>query len=441
MVPSGDAVLETEQGVVFARGGLVGESVRVQLDPKGGKVRRGRIVSVLTPSASRVEPPCVYAARCGGCALMHASLDAQRALQQGFLRDALHKGGAPDELEVRLTHSDRTLGYRRRARIAFRRTRGLAQLGFRRERSNELVDVDQCIVLAPELTHALTALRGTVRHLLEGEGEISLAVGREGGAVIVIKSPLAQPPALYAACEALVSARPAPLDGEARAESPSAPGGTGADAPRATTNALRIAGVALYVGGVTKPGLFGDAREWSEGYDGALLEGTIGGFSQAHPDINRALVARVAELAQTRDMRVLELYAGAGNFTVALAPGAQSYTAVEQSPDAVRALRSNLGARSLAVKIVEGDVVQKLAGQPIDVVVLDPPRTGAAGVLTALALRKPRRIVYVSCDPATLARDLGELLPRGYRLTWAEAFEMFPQTADLESVVLLEREN
>ena len=436
-------MLETELGVVFARGGLVGETVRVQLDPKAGKLRRGRIISVLTPSPARVEPPCVYAERCGGCALMHATPDAQRALQLGFLRDALRKVGVPEQLEVRLTHSERTLGYRRRARLAFRapvpraaaargqtqeRARGPAQLGFRRERSHDLVDVERCIVLAPELARALTALRKTVLTLLEGEGEISLAVGHEGGVVVVIKSPLAQPPALYAACEALVHATSASADtGDA----------TSAD----SSDAPRIAGVALYVAGITKPGLFGDAREWSVGHDGALLEGTIGGFSQAHAEINRALVSRVVELAQTHDARVLELYAGTGNFSVALAPGAQSYTAVEQSPEAVRALRNNLGARALAAKVVEGDVVDKLAGPPVDVVVLDPPRTGAAGVLRALCARKPHRIVYVSCDPATLARDLGELLTRGYRLTWAEAFEMFPQTADLESVVLLEREN
>jgi 23S rRNA (uracil1939-C5)-methyltransferase len=436
-------VLETEQGVVFARGGLVGETVRVSLDPKSGKVRRGRIISVLTPSASRVTPPCVYAERCGGCALMHASPEAQRALQVGFLRDALRKVGAPDELEVRLTHSERTLGYRRRARLSFfrsraedprastfrsraedprastRRVRGPAQLGFRRERSHELVDVEACLVLAPELAHALSALRKTVLPVLEGEGEISMALGREGGAVLVIRTPVAQPPALYAACDALVASTASGPDG---------------------TSTRPIAGVALYVAGITKPGLFGDAREWSEGHDGALLEGTVGGFSQAHAEINQALVSRVVELAQTEDQRVLELYAGAGNFTVALAKGAASYTAIEQSPDAVRALRSNLASRALTAKVVEGDVAQKLEGSAIDVVVLDPPRTGAPHVLSALLARKPRRIVYVSCDPATLARDVGEVLTRGYRLAWAEAFEMFPQTADLESVVLLERE-
>jgi 23S rRNA (uracil1939-C5)-methyltransferase len=239
---------------------------------------------------------------------------------------------------------------------------------------------------------------------LTGEGEIQLALGQDARAVAVIRCDAPQSPALYRTAEALVP---------------------------------ELAGVALSVQGVRAT--FGDAREWSQALDGSLLEGPIGGFSQANRAVNEVLVARVAELAQTEGMRVLELYAGSGNFTVALAKGALTYGAVEQAPDAVRALKQNLAARALAVKVVEGDVARSLAGPALDVVVLDPPRTGAPGVLPALLSRKPKRIVYVSCDPATLARDVGEVVSHGYAVRWAEAFEMFPQTADLESVVLLER--
>lgn len=410
VVASGDAVVETSQGLFFVRGALVGETVRVSPDAKGGRIRRARLVEVVAPSADRVIPACPYAVRCGGCALMHGTLAAQRALKQRFLRDALAKAGADVErLPIRLTEASEVLGYRRRARLAFRATRGGGLLGFRRERSHELVDIDACAVLVAPLARALSLVRARVLPALTGEGELSLALGRDGGAVIVLRSADPQPPAAYAACGALVA------------------------------EPLGVAGVALFAAGVSKPALFGDAREWSEGLDGAPLEGTVAGFSQAHAEINRALVGRVAELARTSGARVLELYAGSGNFTVALAPGAARYTAVEQSPEAVAALRQNLAARGLAAKLVAGDAAQQLTGGLLDVVVLDPPRSGAPGVLAALATRKPRRVVYVSCDPATLGRDCKELLARGYALAWAEAFEMFPQTADLESVVLLER--
>ncbi|MDB4973190.1 MAG: rRNA (Uracil-5-) -methyltransferase RumA [Myxococcaceae bacterium] len=408
VVPSGDAVVETASGIVFARGGLPGETVQLTLDGKPGRVRRGRIVAVETPSPARVEPPCPYVERCGGCSLMHASPAQQRALQLQFLRDALRKAGAPPTLEPRLVSTEQTLGYRVRARLAYRRTRGPAQLGFRRERSHDIVDIDRCLVFSAPLQDALTAVRATLLGLVEGEGELSLAVGVGGAPVLVLRSELPQPPALYTACQQLVDSG-------------------------------RFAGIALYIAFASKPASFGDAREWSRALDDRPLEGTIGGFSQAHAAINRELVAHVAELAQTSGMRVLELYAGAGNFTVALAGGALSYTAIEQAPAAVQALRNNLAARALTAKVVEADVAQKLAGGPLDVVLLDPPRTGAPGVLPALLTRKPRRIVYVSCDPATLSRDVAELLPRAYTLRSAVAFEMFPQTADLESVVLLER--
>jgi 23S rRNA (uracil1939-C5)-methyltransferase len=136
---------------------------------------------------------------------------------------------------------------------------------------------------------------------------------------------------------------------------------------------------------------------------------------------------------------VLELYAGHGNFTVALASGARSYTAVEQDPAAVQALRRNLARRGLAPKVVEGDAAAQRSGGPLDLLVLDPPRAGAPQVLEHLLPRKMTEIVYVSCDPATLARDLAPLFARGYRVTWAEVFDMFPQTADLESLVVLAR--
>lgn len=407
VVSSGDAIVETTRGLVFVRGALVGEQLRISLDDKRGRVQRGRLVEVLEPSSARVEPPCPYVQRCGGCALMHASPEAQHALRVGFLRSALRKVGVSDEVVVHDSASPEPYGYRRRARLAFRVGGRGRELGFRRERSHDIADIERCLVLAPPLERALELVRARLLGLLAGEGELSLALGLGGAAVVVLRSESVQQPALYTACEALVQ------DGG-------------------------IAGVALYVAGASKPALFGDAREWSEGFDGQPLEGTVAGFAQANAAVNRALVARVVERVQSRDARVLELYAGSGNFTIALAAGAASYTAIEQAPDAVAALRRNLAARSLAAKVVEGDVSERVrrAG-PIDVVLLDPPRTGAPGVLAAIAAHKPKRVVYVSCDPATLARDLAELLPR-YTLTWLEAFEMFPQTAELESLAVLE---
>lgn len=407
IVQSGEAVLETEQGAVFVRGALRGERVVVSLDAKAKRPLRGRLVTVLEAAPERVVPPCPHVERCGGCPLMHASRAEQRTLKLGFLAIALKKAGVPAELELKHTFADQVLAYRRRARLAVKGGR-VPLLGYRRERSHDLIDVDSCSVLHPRLAAALTQLRSEFAPHVAGEGELSLALGQRGGPVLVARLRDAQARALYAACEQ--------LHGQGHFE-----------------------GIALYAAGASMPASFGDAREWSLGSDDQPLEGSLGGFSQAHAEVNRALVARVQALCAPAGLKLLELFAGHGNFTVALAGAAGEYTALEQDRAAVSALRKNLEQRALKAKVVEGDALQYAIPNNLDVALLDPPRAGAPGLLARLAQKKVKRVVYVSCDPQTLARDLGELLPLGYRLTWAEAFEMFPQTADLECVVCLER--
>ncbi len=411
VVQSGEGVVETSEGVFFVRGVIAGEALLVRPLDKPGRMRRAQVVRITEPAASRIQPPCPHAVRCGGCPTMHMDLTAQRALKTRFLSEALRKAGVSADLTVEVVNADVTLGYRRRARLTFRAAKPTA-LGFRRERTHEVIDIDHCIVLEPTLDAALVSLRTKLLPTLVGEGEIGLALGAQGGAVVVLRSGEAQSRSVYAACEDMVSA------GE-------------------------LEGVAITAGGASVPALIGAPEECALGADDLVLRGTIGGFSQAHAGVNRALTERVLELAQPAGMRVLELYAGHGNFSVMLAAQALSLVAVEQDAPALKACRANLDARGLKAKLTEGDVLRNLGSGPIDVVVLDPPRTGASGVLTALRARKPKRIVYVSCDPATLSRDLNELNAEGpgprYRVDHAACFEMFPQTADLESIVRLVR--
>lgn len=408
IVQSGDAILETERGLVFARGALPGERVLCELDPKLKKPLRGRVIKVLSASPERVEVACAHARRCGGCPLMPMSLSGQRALKLGFLRAALEGAGVKADFPIAHVGAEQVLGYRRRARLAFQVARGARLVGYRRERSHALVDIPDCAVLHPTLSAALNSLREQILPELAGEGEIRLALGEGERAVSVISAREAQPPRLYAACEALCARGP-------------------------------FAGIALYAAGATAPAVFGAPTEWSSALDGRPLEGALGGFSQAHAEINRRLVERVRDLCAPEGKQVIELFAGHGNFSVALAKGAQKYLAVEQDARAVTALRRNLEARGLTAKVVEGDAFSYSIPTGFEVALLDPPRAGAPGLLTRLAERKLKRIVYVSCDPQTLARDLREVLDHGYRLSFAEVFEMFPQTADLECVVCLDR--
>jgi 23S rRNA (uracil1939-C5)-methyltransferase len=180
----------------------------------------------------------------------------------------------------------------------------------------------------------------------------------------------------------------------------------------------------------------GDPRPIIEGADGEPLLLAPEGFAQAHERLNRVLVSTVVDRARCAGRKVLELFAGAGNFTVALARAAKKVSAVELDGRAVAALRENVARRALHEVSARECTAEEAAAshKSFDVVVMDPPRAGAAGVIEAFSTHAPRRLVYVSCEPATFGRDAGRLLDRGMELESIDAFEMFPQTPHVELV-------
>ncbi|MFI5306245.1 MAG: class I SAM-dependent RNA methyltransferase [Polyangiales bacterium] len=402
---AGEAVVETEHGIVLARGALPGERVRLRLGRRAAGVQRGVVISLLEASESRVEPACQLAERCGGCPLMALSPEAQLRFKQQRLRAMLE--GLGSTLEPELVPSPSMLGYRGRARLAFRREGETMQLGYFAAGSKTLVDVSVCQVLHPALALGLTALRERLRPSLEGEGEVALGLGAGGACVAELTSRGPQPPQAYAAAEALISS-----------------GG--------------LAGLALRIadGAAAR---FGDPRQVTASSDGTPLWAPAGSFRQANPEVNAMLVERVLALAEPEGAAVLELYAGHGNFTIGLAPRAKSLQAVEADRGAADACRESLRSRGvIQARVVCADAVEGARGQGgLDVVVLDPPRAGAKEVLPVVVGRRPERIVYVSCDLATLRRDLAELMRNGYALDAVTGFDMFPQTAHLETVVRL----
>ena len=403
LTQAGDAVVEAPQGVLLVRGGLPGERLRLAPSKRRGRARRGRLLAVLEASDDRQQPLCPVAERCGGCPLMILDPRAQGALKRRLLQAAL--GSAAGRVEVDLVQGDATVGYRRRARLAFAR----GKLGYRAALSHTLVQAPGCLVLQPSLQEAMGALGAGVIPALAGAGEVWLALGDRSLPVARIDAREAQPSDAYAAGRALVEQ------------------GT-------------LAGLELSVAGTT-PARFGDCRACSIDSDGTALWGQVDGFAQANAEINAALVRTVVQLAQPSGSRLLELYAGHGNFTVALAQQAAQLTAVEAQPAAAAACRDNLRARGLSQVRVAGVEVEAFAPKGrVDCVVVDPPRAGLSpGVLDLLARLRPVRLVYVSCDMASLRRDLARLNDRGFGAEAATAFDMFPQTAHLEAVVLLKR--
>ncbi|MBV9948044.1 MAG: methyltransferase [Myxococcales bacterium] len=195
----------------------------------------------------------------------------------------------------------------------------------------------------------------------------------------------------------------------------------------------------MTLAGATRPAAIGDPEPWTVGADGRPLRLGPGGFGQANERVNVLLGACVAEIARAcAAAKAVELYAGAGNLSVVLAPLAGELTTVESRRESCDAARANLAARGLRAKVIEGDAETHAWSPATDLAVLDPPRTGARALAARLASSRVPHVLYVSCDPPTLGRDLAILAP-AYEVRSVSTFEMFPQTSHVETVVMLAR--
>jgi tRNA/tmRNA/rRNA uracil-C5-methylase (TrmA/RlmC/RlmD family) len=395
----GHCVARHEGRVVFVRHALPGERVvvRVTEDRQPGFCRADA-VQVLAGSGDRVERPCPYSGpgRCGGCDWQHVAPPAQRRLKADVVREQLTRLGgltADDPVVAGLAVEELPGGplrWRSRARFAVDRA---GAPGLRRHRSHEIEVLADCPITAEPAARAVLARRWP------GAGAVDVAVDSAGTVTTTRLDRRGVP----------TSTR----ERRAGAELPTEPAG----------RAARTAA----------------GRDWE-------VEGT--GFWQVHPAAADALVAAVGEAAAVRaGETVLDLYAGAGLFGGALAPAVGEsgrVVCVEADAGACAAAAANLAGLPQA-EVWEGEVdaegltglLEELGGSP-DVVVLDPPRAGAGpAVSRVLAAAGPRAVVYVACDPASLARDVAAFAGAGYRLAAVRGFDAFPMTAHVECVALL----
>jgi 23S rRNA (uracil1939-C5)-methyltransferase len=384
-----------------------GDVVQAELAQHGGALR-GRLLSVITASADRVEPPCPFAADCGGCDWMHLSRQAQSRYRLQATESLLARLGTA--VPVRLHAAEKAEGYRTRVRLGVQADGGRVVVGYRGARSRELVQISACMIAAP----VLDAARGQLAAWLagsRGKGEVSLSTGSGGLAALVLQWDGELAGSVFSGAEQRVACG-------------------------------QWAGVELRLQGARAPAVIGDPCSVMAGHDGLPLRAAPGGFMQAHQDVSRQLVERVADSVPL-GAPTLELFCGAGNLTVALAARTDRLEAVEDEPRAVAASRLNLAARGLQARVVQADANQAPIGSWVRTVVLDPPRVGAMEACKRLATSRARRVVMVSCDQATLERDLSLLVAgggeRGWKLLSAEVFEMFPHTSHVETMVVLER--
>jgi 23S rRNA (uracil1939-C5)-methyltransferase len=407
LATGGEGVGRLDDGrVAFVRDVAVGDLVEVEID-RSRRTPHGRVLEVIEPGPSRVTPPCPIAGACGGCDWMHISAEAQIAAHRTIVRDLLERIGPGLWPEVIAHPPPAPLRYRHRARLAIQARDRAVIAGYRSPRSNRVVDVEDCLVLAAPLRD----LPEDLRRLLSGargEGDAQVAVGIAQRPVVELTWRGELTPAAWAGIDERVA--------------------------RGVWGGARV-----WLEGASAPMAFGDPRPSSLGADGLPLALAPGGFSQPSEEGARALAVRVAELARVPGRHVCELFAGSGTLSVMLAGPAASFVAVERDRAAVACARDNFAARGLAGKITVADADAYRIASKTEVVVLDPPRAGALGAVREIARVRPKRVVYVSCDPATLARDLTVLLEAGYAPRAIETFELFPQTSHVETVVLMER--
>ncbi|MFZ1865129.1 MAG: methyltransferase domain-containing protein [Polyangiales bacterium] len=399
----GDAVVDTPRGIVLVPGALPGERIELEPTPSKRGAGRGRLKRIVRQSDLRRDAPCPVASRCGGCPLMIAGASLQRDIKLGFLSDACRDLPGAEDTIAEWVESPEDLGYRRRARLAWHH----GTMGYRSFRSTRVTDVADCMILKEPLQMAWSTARRYLASSLQGEGELQLELTGTDRVVVSLQSVGHQPPAAYEACEEL-------------AKHPV------------------IAAVSLRTADAEHAARWGNPEIVFEGHAGSL-RGPAGGFFQANDGVNVELVRKVLELAEPDGKRVLELHSGIGNFTLGLAARAAALVAVERDPRAVRACQANLRRLGLRARVIVGDANRPPKG-PFDVVVLDPPRQGAKTLFEEGGLLPgPKRVIYVSCDTATLARDLRLATSKGYRIDKVIAFDMFPHTAHLESAVRLVR--
>jgi 23S rRNA (uracil1939-C5)-methyltransferase len=419
----GRGIARRDGKAIFIEGALPGETVSYSVYRKKPSYEVATLGSVIVESASRVEPRCPHFGVCGGCSLQHLDARAQVAIKQRVLEDSLwHIGRVRPEQMLPAIHGS-AWGYRQRARLTVRHVakKGGALVGFHEKKSSYVADMDSCEVLPERLSELLSPLRELVSALTirSRMPQIEVALGGEADVLVFrVLEPLTPD-------DIALLARFAKRH---RVEVYLQPGGPGTEHPLPSEEPAD---------------LWYSLPEFDLRIRFAPTE-----FTQVNHGVNTVLVRRAMGLLEPRPgERVADLFCGVGNFALAIARLGASVVGFEGSAELVRRATANAATNGLSPSVTFteldlfhlGDTGLSQWG-PFDRMLLDPPRDGAAAVVKALPDGGPRRLVYVSCNAATLARDASFLVQaRGYVLSAAGVVNMFPHTSHVESIAVFDK--
>ncbi len=417
----GRGIGHIEGKVVFVEGALPGETVLFHYTQIRRDYACGKVLTITHPATDRVKPRCTAFDRCGGCSLQHASHEAQIRIKQDLLLEQLRRIGRIEHFKLWPPLTGPQWGYRHKARLGVRfvRNKGRVLVGFRERASGKVAEIDHCLILHPAVGEKIRDLSILVDGLSIREQipQIEIALGDNRHALVFRTL---SPPNEEDTKKLITFGRDHDFDVYLQPKGPDSLICIHSNDPALLCYELP-GNVVLWFG---------------------PLE-----FTQVNPSINRKMIELVLTiLAPKPEESILDLFCGLGNFTLPLAKKAGMVTGVEGNPQAVE--RGKYNARANAIENATfhcTDLSGKLNDHPwsqthYDKILLDPARSGALEVMEWIPRWNPKRVVYVSCNPATLARDLGILVhDHGFRLLRAGIMDMFPHTAHVESIALLER--
>ena len=398
--------------VVFVPRTYAGDRVKARVREVRTGWAEASLEGVLSPAPGRRDSPCEYVPECGGCAYQDLGYEAQLAAKESILRESLARAGAPWEGEIPVQSSPET-GWRLRANLHFSEGKGGLRLGLKQEGTRRVVDIEHCLQLSDGMNGVLRSLRAALA------GRPGLSSRLRG--IEVLESPDGE--ARVVSLAVALGLDKAPLLAFVEHEVPGLDG-FGLDAGR---------GRHLWLSGsphVAVPVL------------GLRMRVHVRSFFQANRFLYEPLTQAVLDLLPGRG-RALDLYAGVGLFALPLAArDGGEVIAAERAPTAASDARANARRNGLdGVRVIRSDVREALAATPRESgerIVLDPPRTGVErDIVDLVAARRPEAIVYVSCDPPTLGRDLARFASLGFRPDTVRIFDLFPDTFHLETVVRL----
>ncbi|GGY65083.1 23S rRNA (uracil(1939)-C(5))-methyltransferase RlmD [Cellvibrio zantedeschiae] len=418
MSHDGRGITQWNGKTLFVDGALTGERISARLVRDHARYAEARLDKLLDAAPERVEAVCAHYAECGGCQLQHFHIEHQVSFKQAAVLQQLELWGGVKPKQLLPTIRSETSGYRRCARLGIDYTQGEVTLGFRKRNSKQLVQVDLCGVLAPELNRLLAPLKIWLTELRAAEAVTHLElIQAEQKTAVVLRhvQPLHE-----------------------------------VDLQHLTTLSNQLNFSAWLQGGEAHQlqdvnGQDVDPRLTYSLANYALeLDFHPQDFIQVNPDVNAQMVAQALQLLALKgDERVLDLFCGIGNFTLPLARKCAEVIGIEAVDSMVQRGRENASKMGITnVQFMAANLLtmtehrlNQTCGK-IDAVLLDPPRDGAKEIIDKLPQLSPKRIVYVSCNPATLARDAKVLVAAGYQLDSVGVLDMFPHTAHVESMAL-----